>query len=110
LSRALLERTASQVLALGFFAGLSIAATGVVLGLSSATVERCWRVSRAWLRVSLPDLRLVEAGGFQLTRQAERQCGAPLERGLDKQLAAEPLGGPARQRQAQSQAIRSALL
>jgi RNA polymerase sigma-70 factor (ECF subfamily) len=39
----------SQVAELRFFAGLSLAEAGHVVGLSVATVEREWRVARAWL-------------------------------------------------------------
>jgi RNA polymerase sigma factor (TIGR02999 family) len=40
----------SRVAELRFFGGLSLEETGDVLGLSVATVERDWRVARAWLR------------------------------------------------------------
>ena len=39
----------SQVAELRFFGGLTLEETGHVLGLSVATVEREWKVARAWL-------------------------------------------------------------
>lgn len=39
----------ARIVELRFFAGLSIAETADVLGLSTATVERGWRVARLWL-------------------------------------------------------------
>jgi RNA polymerase sigma factor (TIGR02999 family) len=39
----------SRIAELRFFAGLSLAETGAVLGISIATVEREWQVARAWL-------------------------------------------------------------
>jgi len=38
---------------LRFFGGLTNAEIGVVLGLSTPTVERRWRVARAWLRTAV---------------------------------------------------------
>ncbi len=43
----------SQIAEMRFFGGLSLAETGHVLGLSVATVERDWRVARAWLYAAL---------------------------------------------------------
>ena len=43
----------SQVADLRFFGGLTLEETGHVLGLSVATVEREWKVARAWLYVRL---------------------------------------------------------
>ena len=40
----------ARLVELRFFAGLSIAETAAALGLSTATVERHWRVARMWLR------------------------------------------------------------
>lgn len=39
----------SQIAELRFFAGLSLAETGQVLGISVATVEREWQTARTWL-------------------------------------------------------------
>jgi RNA polymerase sigma factor (TIGR02999 family) len=44
-----LDPRKSRVAELRFFAGLSLAETGEVLGISVATVEREWQVARAWL-------------------------------------------------------------
>ena len=43
----------SQVAGLRFFGGLTLEETGHVLGLSVATVEREWKVARAWLYARL---------------------------------------------------------
>ncbi len=51
-----LERlTARQgrIVELRFFAGLTSAEVGEVLGISRATIDRDWRVARAWLRREL---------------------------------------------------------
>src|SRR5437660_2752689 len=40
----------SRIVELRFFGGLSIAETAEVLGVSHATVERDWKMARAWLR------------------------------------------------------------
>jgi RNA polymerase sigma-70 factor, ECF subfamily len=39
----------AQIAELRFFAGLTLAETGEVLGVSLATVERDWQAARAWL-------------------------------------------------------------
>jgi RNA polymerase sigma-70 factor (ECF subfamily) len=39
----------SRVVELRFFGGLSVAETAAVLGISSETVMRDWKVARAWL-------------------------------------------------------------
>jgi len=39
----------SRIVELRFFGGLTIEETAEVLGISHATVEREWRVARAWL-------------------------------------------------------------
>lgn len=46
-----------RIVELRFFGGLSIAETAEALDISTATVERRWRVARAWLRKFLPELR-----------------------------------------------------
>ncbi|MCB9914915.1 MAG: sigma-70 family RNA polymerase sigma factor [Planctomycetes bacterium] len=52
-----LDPELGRLVELRFFAGLSIAATADALELSTATVERRWRVARAYLREWLPELR-----------------------------------------------------
>jgi RNA polymerase sigma factor (sigma-70 family) len=39
-----------NIVELRFFGGLTIEETAMVLGLSDTTVERNWRLARAWLR------------------------------------------------------------
>ena len=43
----------SQIVELKFFGGLSIEETAEVLGVGHATVERDWKMARAWLRNQL---------------------------------------------------------
>jgi len=43
----------SRIVELKFFGGLSIEETAEVLGLGHATVERDWKMARAWLRMQL---------------------------------------------------------
>ena len=43
----------SQIVELKFFGGLSIEETAEVLGVGHATVERDWKMARAWLRRKL---------------------------------------------------------
>jgi len=43
----------SQIVELRFFGGLTIEETAEVLGVSTPTVERSWRVARAWLQTEL---------------------------------------------------------
>jgi RNA polymerase sigma factor (TIGR02999 family) len=47
---AVLEERQSRVVECRFFAGLSVAETAEVLGLSPATVKRDWALASAWLR------------------------------------------------------------
>ena len=47
---ATLDPRQSQVVEMRFFGGLSIEETAEVLGVSHATVERDWKMARAWLR------------------------------------------------------------
>lgn len=42
-----------RIVELKFFGGLSIEETAEVLGISHATVERDWKMARAWLRLRL---------------------------------------------------------
>ena len=46
---AALNERQSQVITLRYFGGLSVPEVAVALGVSVATVERDWRLSRAWL-------------------------------------------------------------
>lgn len=43
----------SRIVELKFFGGLSIEETAEVLGIGHATVERDWKMARAWLRTKL---------------------------------------------------------
>jgi RNA polymerase sigma factor (sigma-70 family) len=43
----------AQIVELKFFGGLSIDETAEVLRISHATVERDWKMARAWLRRQL---------------------------------------------------------
>jgi RNA polymerase sigma factor (TIGR02999 family) len=49
------DERAVRIVELRFFAGLTCEEAGEVLGLSTRTVEREWRVARAWLRRELGD-------------------------------------------------------
>lgn len=49
-----LDAQLAQIVELRFFSGLTIAETARVLGVSTPTVERGWRVARLWLRSELP--------------------------------------------------------
>jgi RNA polymerase sigma factor (TIGR02999 family) len=48
-----MDQQQSRIVELKFFAGLSIEETAEVLGISHATVERDWKMARAWLRRQL---------------------------------------------------------
>lgn len=48
-----LDPQQSRIIELRFFGGLTIEETAEALGVSTSTVERDWRVARAWLRVEL---------------------------------------------------------
>jgi len=48
-----MDPRAARVIELRFFAGLSIAQTAGVLGVSDWTVEQDWRSARAWLASQL---------------------------------------------------------
>ena len=50
---ALMDPQQSRIVELKFFGGLSIEEVAEVLGISHATVERDWKVARAWLRRKL---------------------------------------------------------
>jgi len=44
-----------QIVELRFFGGLSVEETAESLGVSTRTVERDWRMARAWLRNALSE-------------------------------------------------------
>jgi RNA polymerase sigma factor (sigma-70 family) len=48
-----MDQQQGRIVELKFFAGLSIEETAEVLGISHATVERDWKMARAWLRRQL---------------------------------------------------------
>jgi RNA polymerase sigma factor (TIGR02999 family) len=48
-----LDPQQERIVELRFFGGLSIEETGEVLGIGHATVERDWKMARAWLRRKL---------------------------------------------------------
>ena len=48
-----LDRQQSQIVELRFFGGLTIEETAEVMSLSHATIERDWKMARAWLRHEL---------------------------------------------------------
>jgi RNA polymerase sigma factor (TIGR02999 family) len=50
---ATLDPQQERIVELRFFGGLSIEETGEVLGIGHATVERDWKMARAWLRRKL---------------------------------------------------------
>lgn len=50
---ATLDPQQERIVELRFFGGLSIKETGEVLGVGHATVERDWKMARAWLRKKL---------------------------------------------------------
>jgi RNA polymerase sigma factor (TIGR02999 family) len=50
---ATLDERQSKIVELRFFAGMSEEETGQVLGISSRTVKRSWRVAKAWLYAEL---------------------------------------------------------
>ena len=50
---AIMDPQQSRIVELKFFGGLSIEETAEVLGIGHATVERDWKMARAWLRRKL---------------------------------------------------------
>lgn len=48
-----IDRQQARIVELKFFGGLSIEETAEVLGIGHATVERDWKMARAWLRRKL---------------------------------------------------------
>lgn len=65
------NRRAADVVEQRFFAGRSLAEAAEILQVSVATVERDWRVARAWLAVQLRDS--TEVSGPQTSPQPIRQ-------------------------------------
>jgi len=49
------DATATQVVMLRYFAGLTVPETARAMGVSPATVDRYWRYARAWLRRLIRD-------------------------------------------------------
>lgn len=52
-SLASVDRRKSRVVEFRYFGGLSVEETADVLGVSTDTVKRDWRMARAWLRKQL---------------------------------------------------------
>ena len=50
------DRMPSQIVELRFFGGMTHAAIALYLGVSPATIERRWRLARAWLYRRLKDI------------------------------------------------------
>jgi RNA polymerase sigma factor (sigma-70 family) len=50
---AIIDPQQSQIVELRFFGGRSIDETAEILGIGHATVERDWKLARAWLRREL---------------------------------------------------------
>lgn len=48
-----LNERQSQVITLRYFGGLTFPEIAAAIGVSQATVERDWRIARAWLRIQL---------------------------------------------------------
>ena len=48
-----MDQQQNRIVELKFFGGLSIEEIGEVLGIGHATVERDWKMARAWLRRQL---------------------------------------------------------
>ena len=52
----------SRVVEMRFFGGLSVEEIGAVLGISTATVKREWRIAKAWLYGALRQREMVFSG------------------------------------------------
>jgi RNA polymerase sigma factor (TIGR02999 family) len=52
----------SQVISLRYFGGMTVPEVASALGVSIVTVERDWRLARAWLREQLREEELNDAG------------------------------------------------
>jgi RNA polymerase sigma factor (sigma-70 family) len=48
-----IDARAAEIIKLRFFAGLSVEETATVMGLSARTVNREWKLARAWLYKAL---------------------------------------------------------
>ncbi len=59
---ALLNARQSQVMTLRYFGGLTVPEIAAALGVSVVTVERDWRLARAWLRGQLRENEAHDAG------------------------------------------------
>ncbi len=59
---ALLNDRQSQVMTLRYFGGLTVPEVASALGVSIVTVERDWRLARAWLRSQLREAGTDDAG------------------------------------------------
>ncbi len=54
---AMLDPTKARIVELRFFAGLSMAELAKAMGASESTIQREWRMARAWLRAHLDESR-----------------------------------------------------
>jgi RNA polymerase sigma factor (sigma-70 family) len=59
---AALNARQSQVMTLRYFGGLTVSEIAAALGVSVVTVERDWRLARAWLRGQLRESEVHDAG------------------------------------------------
>lgn len=59
---ALMNARQSQVMTLRYFGGLTVQEIAAALGVSVVTVERDWRLARAWLRGQLRENETHDAG------------------------------------------------
>ncbi len=59
---AVLNARQSQVMTLRYFGGLTVPEVAAALGVSVVTVERDWRLARAWLRGQLRETETHDAG------------------------------------------------
>lgn len=50
-----IDEQMARVVELRFFGGLEVKEIGAVLGVSPSTVDRSWRIARAWLRTRLEE-------------------------------------------------------
>ena len=58
----MLNARQSQVMTLRYFGGLTVPEIAAALGVSVVTVERDWRLARAWLRGQLREKDTHDAG------------------------------------------------
>ena len=59
---AAVDERLSQVITLRYFGGMTVPEVAKALGISVVTVERDWRLARAWLRGQLSDVGDVADG------------------------------------------------